>query len=162
MSLLGHKSFLVLMPQIIFTKTPAQTHMITTVMAQANMCRPLLSKMSPMTLVAVTCREYLISGVFNYESKGSARRLAYQGGIGKDKGPPSHLEGHAAAGAGILPEGTDADDEEPHGEAPKPEAHENANNLNDCGDVGGAEQSGRHDGLGLVAELGWERLDVSQ
>lgn len=53
---LGHRSFLDFRLQHILMKIRAQMMMIAAVMTEANICRPLLSNILPMTLVAVTCK----------------------------------------------------------------------------------------------------------
>jgi hypothetical protein len=53
-SSLGQRSFPTLRLQHIRTNIVIQTKMIATVMTEAKMCRPLLLKILPITLVAVT------------------------------------------------------------------------------------------------------------
>jgi hypothetical protein len=53
-------------------------------------------------------------------------QATHKGGIWEYEAPPRHLEGHAVAALNVFPEGTDGDEEEPHGEAPEPEGDEEA------------------------------------
>lgn len=78
---------------------------------------------------------------------------AYEGGVWKDKGPPGHLEGQAPSRAQVLPERADRHEEEPHGEAPEPEGHEDGDDLDDVDAVLCAEEVWREDDVGFGAQL---------
>lgn len=83
----------------------------------------------------------------------------YKGSVGKDKGPPGHLEGYATTNPDIFPERTDGHDEEPEGEAVEPETDEDADDLDDGNSVFGAHEVGWDDALGLTTEMSCPQLD---
>jgi hypothetical protein len=147
-SSLGQRSFFVLKLQHILAKIMIQTMIIATVMTDAKMWRPLLSKILPMTLVAVTWK-YKWEFIFD-----NLREGAYKSGIGEDKRPPGHLKGHMVAWPSIFPQCADANEEKPQCKAPEPETHKNAYNFNDVCNVWSAQEVFRNKQVCLATELG--------
>ena len=86
----------------------------------------------------------------------------YESGVGEDKGPPRHLEGEAVARAGVLPQGADGDEEEPHCEPPHPEADEDGDDLDDADGVVDVEEVPWEDELGLDTQLDCEAKSVRE
>ena len=149
MSFLGQRSFLVLRAQSIFEKMMIQTMVIAIVMTHAKMCKPSLSNTSPITPVAVICTVRILVSWGNSLNEEGGK--TYESSVRKDKRPPCHLEWDTAPCAKVLPQGADANDEEPHGEAPEPETDEDADDFDDGGDVWGADKGRRDYDIDLVA-----------
>ena len=123
--------------------------MIATVMTEANICRPLLSNILPMTLVAVTCKTPIEHTV----RSGVVESITYKSRIRENKRPPRHLERQMMAGKRVFPQCADANNEEPHGKSPEPEADENADDFDDSGKLRVVKKVWRYYQVCLAAEL---------
>lgn len=80
--------------------------------------------------------------------------MTYKSRVRKHKRPPSHLERHVVPCKSIFPERPDTDKEKPHSETPEPEADQNADDLDDTGNVWRIKEIRRYKQVCLAAKLG--------
>lgn len=102
-----------------------------------------------MTLVAVTWKTPIEHTV----RSSAVKRGTYKSRIRENKRPPRHLERQMMAGKRVFPQCADANNEEPHGKSPEPEADENADDFDDSGKLRVVKKVWRYYQVCLAAEL---------